>query len=194
MNEIWKAYNDKYEVSNYGRVRHVRHRRILKYCYPNNGSPQVNLGNHSINVSRLVAASFLGERPAGYDIHHKDHNPSNNHIDNLEYEPRSEHKTKHHRKHPVKDCPVCGTKLKKHNAQTCSWGCHHILKSEERFCVTCGRAFRVGLRALRRAQKDPRYIKGGCYCSRACFHEARKGVPLYKNTKIYKQTNYEVTA
>lgn len=36
-------------------------------------------------VHTLVAAVFFGPRPAGHEIHHKDGNPLNNAVENLEY-------------------------------------------------------------------------------------------------------------
>lgn len=36
-------------------------------------------------VHSLVALAFIGERPGGYQINHKDGNKFNNHVDNLEY-------------------------------------------------------------------------------------------------------------
>lgn len=36
-------------------------------------------------VHVLVAEAFIGERPNGYEVNHKDFDPSNNHWSNLEY-------------------------------------------------------------------------------------------------------------
>jgi hypothetical protein len=41
-------------------------------------------------VHRLVAAAFIGPRPAGYEVNHKDGNPSHNAVSNLEYTTPSE--------------------------------------------------------------------------------------------------------
>jgi hypothetical protein len=56
MEEIWKRYNDKYEASSYGNVRHIRHKKILKYSYPGNGTPQVGTGQKTLCVSHIVAS------------------------------------------------------------------------------------------------------------------------------------------
>lgn len=101
MEEIWKdvkGYEGIYQVSNCGRVRrldritaqgHFLHGRILK--------PDVNkLGYHiaafskngvkeRIRVHRLVAMHFLDNKDNLPVINHKDENPSNNHVDNLEW-------------------------------------------------------------------------------------------------------------
>lgn len=41
-------------------------------------------------IHHLVAAAFLGQRPDGYEINHKDGNPQNNAASNLEYVTHSE--------------------------------------------------------------------------------------------------------
>jgi HNH endonuclease len=49
-------------------------------------------------VACLVARKFIGPRPKGCNVHHKDHNTANNHLDNLEYKTHKEH-LHHHIKH-----------------------------------------------------------------------------------------------
>jgi hypothetical protein len=44
----------------------------------------------SLAVHRVVAAVFIGPCPAGKEVNHKDHNPSNNRPENLEYVTRRE--------------------------------------------------------------------------------------------------------
>ena len=46
-------------------------------------------------LHRAIWKKYNGEIPKGYDIHHKDHNPSNNDIDNLECISSSEHHKLH---------------------------------------------------------------------------------------------------
>lgn len=43
-------------------------------------------------VHALVASAFIGKRPKGYDVNHKDGNKLNNYIDNLEYITSAENK------------------------------------------------------------------------------------------------------
>lgn len=109
MSEIWNpvvGFEGLYEVSNYGRVRSVD-RIILRrnnYKLPLKGKllPQylrcgkstiprcfVNLCKNSKcytkSVHRIVAEAFIPNPDNLPQINHKDENPSNNHIDNLEW-------------------------------------------------------------------------------------------------------------
>lgn len=185
MNEIWKEYNSKYEVSNCGNVRHTTHKKILKYSYPQNGTPQVNIEGTTICVSRLVAGLFMGVRPEGCEIHHKDKNPSNNNVSNLEYIPKKNHISDYHRKHEKRFCILCNTLLT-NNKTYCSKKCRIEYLTEERKCVVCGKPFRISKKYLIYRFNDPRYPNGaGVYCSNACRFEGRKGAPNYKNRKDY---------
>jgi len=168
MKEIWKKHNSKYEVSNKGRVRHIEHKRILKYSYPGNGTPQVNVGNHTVCVSHLVAGLFLGQRPIGHDVHHKDENRSNNAASNLEYKPLSEHRGDHHRKFPVQYCLRCGVKVGTHR-KYCSAECRKADINQDCFCKVCGSHFTIRKKIIIFRLKDQRYKHGvGIYCSNEC--------------------------
>lgn len=50
---------------------------------------------HRIRLHIYVWEKFNGAVPCGYDIHHKDHDPSNNDLDNLELIERSAHHRLH---------------------------------------------------------------------------------------------------
>lgn len=95
--EIWKPikdYEGLYEVSNMGRVRSLSRKgtfeRILNPCVRNTGGYlAVNLYKNGKKtmyfIHRLVALAFL-PNPNNYPvINHKDCNPSNNCVDNLEW-------------------------------------------------------------------------------------------------------------
>jgi hypothetical protein len=184
MEEIWKQYDSKYEVSNLGRVRHIKHRRILKYNYPGNGTPQVNLSNHSMCVSHLVAELFLGERPEGHDIHHKDHNPSNNVVTNLEYKIKSKHISEHLRKYPRGFCVICGKEIRS-RLKTCSPECFHKKNWVERTCKFCGKSFSIRVSILNYRENDPRYKNGaGIFCSNVC---KAKGNENFTKSKPYSK-------
>ena len=90
MNEEWKnvtiePYSEKYEVSNLGRVRNAKTGMILKPSSDRLGYKHVTI-QKTFSVHRLVAFAFLGEPPEGKNqVNHKDSNPANNHVDNLEW-------------------------------------------------------------------------------------------------------------
>ncbi len=105
MNEIWRSikdYEGLYEVSNWGRVRSLgkwcngrngskcwRNGRIVRPRMNNKGYLQVDLCNDGVHkrclVHRLVAEAFI-PNPQGLPIiNHKDENPLNNRVENLEW-------------------------------------------------------------------------------------------------------------
>lgn len=88
------VFNDKYEVSNFGRVRNVKNRNILKTY------PQGDLGvrtklvdengfRKSFYIHQLVAYFFLGAEQNCKNIKHKDGDVFNNHYQNLECETKA---------------------------------------------------------------------------------------------------------
>ena len=98
--EIWKPvkdYEESYEVSNYGNVRSVdrmvkclngfekRKGKVLKQSKNSSGYYVVNLSRKSKLVHRLVAEAFIPNPNNLPIINHKDENPSNNNVDNLEW-------------------------------------------------------------------------------------------------------------
>lgn len=90
MNEIWKEVDDRYSVSNLGRVKsnYGNKERILKQRVVN-GYLKVNLYKNtvmkSVSVHRLVAEAFIPNPENLPQVNHKDENKENNHIDNLEW-------------------------------------------------------------------------------------------------------------
>lgn len=105
MKEIWKPiaeYKGYYEVSNLGRVRgldrSVKHitgrtnRLKGKVLIPNRNKLgykyqqlHKNASSKLIGIHRLVCIAFL-DNPKNHPlVNHKDSNPSNNHLDNLEW-------------------------------------------------------------------------------------------------------------
>lgn len=108
--EIWKTiagYEGLYEVSNWGRVKAFNYERTImngltikrvhydEYILPSGANAKdhkyvrVTLRKNGISTSyaihRLVAMAFI-PNPNNYPIiNHKDENPSNNRVDNLEW-------------------------------------------------------------------------------------------------------------
>ena len=104
-NEVWKpikGYENKYEVSNLGRIKSLK--RIIKadFHFGNTrtykerilkvgnvrGYQQVNLldGNSKHKyVHRLVAETFIPNPKGLSEVNHKDENKSNNCVSNLEW-------------------------------------------------------------------------------------------------------------
>lgn len=102
MEEIWKdikGYEDKYQVSNTGKVRSkdrfdsaMRNRikgQIIKQVSSAHGYKRLNLCKNGKPrlwlVHRLVAEAFIPNPNNLPYINHKDENPSNNNVDNLEW-------------------------------------------------------------------------------------------------------------
>ena len=115
MQEIWKdvkGFEDKYQVSNLGRVKSKE-----RYLNNNGGMQKVyekilsqhrqygksdneymgttfSIKHKTINklVHRLVAQAFLDDYDEKLEVNHKDGNKTNNNINNLEMMTRSENK------------------------------------------------------------------------------------------------------
>ena len=111
--EEWKDiknYEGLYQISSLGRVKSLPKERnnginneiILKQCTDKKGYKRVNLYKNKkstrVLVHRLVAEAFLNN-PNNYPlINHKDENPSNNKVENLEwctYKYNNEYNGKH---------------------------------------------------------------------------------------------------
>lgn len=100
--EIWvKAHKDSpfYEVSNLGRVRNSKTKRILKQCLDKNGYYKITLAKEkkAFRLNRLVYSSFKNFIFKDSQIHHKNGNRQNNNIDNLVEESKYRHKDIHNR-------------------------------------------------------------------------------------------------
>lgn len=92
---------DNYEVTRTGNIiskaRYIRNNgtpvyrsaKVMKPVSNGLGYLQVSLVKEGIRYRKyvhvLVAEAFLGSKPKGLEVNHKDRNKSNNHVDNLEY-------------------------------------------------------------------------------------------------------------
>jgi len=78
------------EVLDSGKVRifsdskHAKGRELSQFLNKD-GYLKVKLSNKGTTVHSIVAKLFLGERPPGLTVNHKDCNKLNNHPSNLEY-------------------------------------------------------------------------------------------------------------
>jgi hypothetical protein len=103
MEEIWKKNDEypKYEVSTFGNVRNIETGYILKQNLRGNYLVigifnKLNI-QKQIRVHRLVATTFIPNPENKKTVNHKDHNPLNNNVDNLEWFSQAE-QNKHKRK------------------------------------------------------------------------------------------------
>ena len=91
MNEIWKQIDDRYSISNLGRVKsnYANKERVLKPYKDVRGYLKVDLRHgdkrKSMFIHRLVALAFLQNPNSLPEVNHKDENKENNRIDNLEF-------------------------------------------------------------------------------------------------------------
>ena len=93
MDEVWKdivGYERRYQVSNIGNVRSLNYRGTgnVKLLVPkknNCGRLWVDLGGKPMLIHRLVATAFIPNEHELPEINHKDENPMNNAVENLEW-------------------------------------------------------------------------------------------------------------
>lgn len=90
--EIWKDVVDfegLYQVSNFGRVHSIKTNCILMHCNNKLGYARLilrkNKKNYGCQVHRLVAIAFIPNINNYPEVNHKDENPRNNKLENLEW-------------------------------------------------------------------------------------------------------------
>lgn len=92
MKEIWKpilGYENLYSISNFGNVFSIQSKRNIKQTKNSKGYLIVGLCKNkkrkSCLIHRLVAEAFIDNPNKLPEINHKDENPLNNTITNLEW-------------------------------------------------------------------------------------------------------------
>lgn len=106
MDEIWKEIVEfpLYEVSTFGNIRNKKTNKVLKQS-TNVSYKYVSLLNnkkrYNLCVHRLVAKTFIPNINNKLTVNHKDHNPSNNNINNLEWATYKEQVN--HKRKPLKE-------------------------------------------------------------------------------------------
>ncbi len=159
MNEIWLPVvgSTSYEVSNYGRVRsldmilpgtlggeYIRSGVVLKGGADQKGYRLVTIfdGSHkgkTRKVHHLVLEAFVGFRPDGMECRHKNNNPSDNRLDNIEWSTKSINnldrvaRGSHHQ--TVKTMCPRGHKLDGKNLSE-----KRLAENNKRICLSCSRA------------------------------------------------------
>ena len=183
--EEWRdieGYEGVYQVSNEGRVKslerdvvkewkgkpyisHLKEKILELEEYDKYGHLRITPCKNGIleykTIHQLVAKAFI-PNPNGYtDVHHKDHNPSNNRVENLQWISKEDHYKEHSDRKAVRE--ACGIKvdqIDKITGETIkTWESSRQVEDELGFCHS----------AINRC------CNGGFY---------RKG--KWINTKIYK--------
>lgn len=100
--------------------------------------PQRKIGGRTYQIHRLVMEDHLGfPIPEGFIVHHRNGDPTDFRIENLELMTCQEHAVHHNQKHPVtKVCIVCASVFEPHptkrvRAKTCSRICFGTLMSKQ---------------------------------------------------------------
>ena len=114
MKEIWKdipGYEGRYQASTEGNIRsvdrvvfsrnrytgqpfarHIKGRTLRPGRFCKNGHVSVVLGHGAVGspVHQLIMLTFIGPPPAGQEVRHKNGNPTDNRLENLEYGTRTQ--------------------------------------------------------------------------------------------------------
>lgn len=84
-----KGYEGAYTIDSHGNVFSIRAKRYLKPGRHLRGYPFICLCTHGqprvILVHQLVTQHFIGPRPKGLQVNHKNGDKQNNCVENLEY-------------------------------------------------------------------------------------------------------------
>jgi len=130
---------------------------------------------HHVLLHRVVWNYYFGEVGENYDVHHRDLNPANNSIENLQRLTKSKHMEIHHVKgmdsackKAIFVCQNCGKEYEGFNTgrnRFCSKKClndYHYKRQIEHICEYCGKTFSAS--SFNKDQK---------FCSLSCSSKAR---------------------
>jgi hypothetical protein len=167
--EEWKICqrNSKYAVSNLGNIKNIKKDKKLTASISTNGYRQVNI-KPSTNISALVAEVFLGKRPEGSEIHHKDRVKTNDRLDNLEYLPMIMNRGKNDI-NGISACQICKTRIN-NNRKTCSRECQSIYSHITLVCEYCYKEFTIWKSQLNARKRNSTHF----YCSRECSYKRNR--------------------
>lgn len=82
---IWKKINDDYLISSTGKVYSLRTKKVLKPVILQNGYVHIYIHSKPHLLHRLVAEAFIPNPKNLPIINHKDENPQNDVVENLEW-------------------------------------------------------------------------------------------------------------
>lgn len=77
--------NPNFSISNHGRIKNRKGELLSPVVYKGSPYPLISLSGERCRLHRLVAEAFLPRVKGKLHVHHKDHNPLNNSVDNLEW-------------------------------------------------------------------------------------------------------------
>lgn len=159
--ETWRpvpGWVGVYEVSSHGRVRSLsridargryRQERLLKAGPNPEGYPQFTLSRGSLKtvakVHKVVMDVFVGPCPVGMEVLHRDGNPANNRLSNLQYGTRSQN---------VRDSIRHGTNV---NASKTHCPQGHVYDEANTYIARQGRAVPVRECRTCKADRQRRY-------------------------------------
>lgn len=83
------GFEELYEISRWGQVYSIRHDKMRKGAIDSKGYIRVTFWSKGVSctkqIHRVVMEAFVGPCPKGYQVNHRDSNPSNNCVENIEY-------------------------------------------------------------------------------------------------------------
>lgn len=173
--EQWRQIEGtRYEVSDLGRVRRQGSDTVLRQNKRPTGYLYTIIRSKWCPVHRLVAEAFLGPRPEGHDIHHRNGRKDDPQASNLIYVPAPDHNS-YHKMKPRPACPVCGERVPPDHEVCCSEACRLAIHTVVVQCEVCGAEKRIRRAEYdRRTKMSERYDGFHFFCGRPHYFEWRR--------------------